>query len=54
MYLDWSEVKAMQSHGIGFGSHSVTHPILSSFIRNRGTGRDLGIKKLDGKMLGFE
>lgn len=29
LYLDWSEVKAMQSHGIEFGSHTSTHPILS-------------------------
>lgn len=27
--LDWREVKAMQERGIEFGSHTITHPMLS-------------------------
>src|SRR6266545_4736762 len=27
--LDWREVKEMQSQGIEFGSHTITHPMLS-------------------------
>jgi peptidoglycan/xylan/chitin deacetylase (PgdA/CDA1 family) len=27
--LTWDDVKLMHRHGISFGSHSVTHPILS-------------------------
>ena len=27
--LDWAEVKAMQAQGVEFGSHTLTHPMLS-------------------------
>lgn len=29
LMLNWDEVRAMHQHGISFGSHTVTHPILS-------------------------
>jgi len=29
LMLDWDEVREMRSHGIEFGSHTMTHPILS-------------------------
>ena len=37
LMLSWEEVKAMHYNGISFGSHTVTHPILSrlSLERNR-------------------
>jgi hypothetical protein len=28
LYLDWDEVRAMESRGISFGSHTATHPNL--------------------------
>jgi peptidoglycan/xylan/chitin deacetylase (PgdA/CDA1 family) len=28
--LDWTEVREMQAHGIDFGSHTITHPMLST------------------------
>jgi peptidoglycan/xylan/chitin deacetylase (PgdA/CDA1 family) len=27
--LDWREVKEMQAQGVEFGSHTLTHPMLS-------------------------
>ena len=27
--LDWAQVKEMQAHGVHFGSHTLTHPMLS-------------------------
>ena len=53
VYLDWSEVKAMQSHGIGFGSHSVTHPILSFLSETEAREEILESKRLMEKMLGI-
>lgn len=53
VYLDWSEVKAMQSHGIGFGSHSVTHPILSFLSETEAREEIWESKSLMEKMLGI-
>jgi peptidoglycan/xylan/chitin deacetylase (PgdA/CDA1 family) len=30
LYLSWDDVRYMQEHGIEFGAHAVTHPILTS------------------------
>jgi peptidoglycan/xylan/chitin deacetylase (PgdA/CDA1 family) len=52
VYLDWSEVKTMQSHGIGFGSHTVTHPILSLLSEDEAREEVLESKRLMEKILG--
>ena len=33
--LDWREVKEMQAQGIEFGSHTITHPMLSQVAAGR-------------------
>ena len=53
VYLDWSEVKAMQSHGIGFGSHTVTHPILSLLSEAEAREEVLESKRLMEDILGI-
>jgi peptidoglycan/xylan/chitin deacetylase (PgdA/CDA1 family) len=53
VYLDWSEVKAMQSHGIGFGSHTATHPILSLLSEAEAREEVLESKRLIEKNLGI-
>jgi peptidoglycan/xylan/chitin deacetylase (PgdA/CDA1 family) len=52
VYLDWSEVKAMHSHGIGFGSHTVTHPILSLLSEAEAREEVLESKRFMENMLG--
>lgn len=54
MYLDWSEVKAMQSHGIGFGSHTVTHPILSLLSEDEARAEVVESKRLMENILGIQ
>ena len=33
--LNWDEIRVMQQHNITFGSHTVTHPILSRISAER-------------------
>lgn len=33
--LSWAQVREMGAHGIEFGSHTVTHPILANLTQNR-------------------
>jgi peptidoglycan/xylan/chitin deacetylase (PgdA/CDA1 family) len=35
LMLNWDEIRIMQQHNIAFGSHSVTHPILSRISAER-------------------
>jgi peptidoglycan/xylan/chitin deacetylase (PgdA/CDA1 family) len=35
LMLNWDEIRVMQRHGIDFGSHTVTHPILSRLPDDR-------------------
>lgn len=35
LMLNWGDVQAMARHGISFGSHTVTHPILSKISRDK-------------------
>jgi peptidoglycan/xylan/chitin deacetylase (PgdA/CDA1 family) len=35
LMLSWDEVREMHQHGIAFGSHTVTHPILSTLSTER-------------------
>jgi peptidoglycan/xylan/chitin deacetylase (PgdA/CDA1 family) len=53
IYLDWSEVKAMQSYRIGFGSHTVSHPILSLLSEAEAREEVLESKRLMEKILGI-
>ena len=45
LMLSWDEVKEMHDSGMSFGSHSVTHPILSTLSIDRCKTEILGSKK---------
>lgn len=34
LFLDWTEIREMSQNGIDFGSHTVTHPILTSLQKS--------------------
>jgi hypothetical protein len=44
LMLSWEEIKTMQEHKINFGSHTVTHPILSRISPDK-IRRELTISK---------
>jgi len=43
--LSWDEVCRMSKYGIGFGAHTVTHPVLAGLSRERLEDEVLGSKK---------
>ena len=49
---DWNEVRELQKHGIGFGSHTVTHPQLQRPGHAFHQGRDCGVQANDRENLG--
>jgi len=49
--LDWDEVKEMASHGISFGSHTQTHPIMPSIQVDMASEEIRGSKKTIEKHL---
>lgn len=53
LYLDWEQVRAMSAGGIEFGSHSRTHPCLSSVqgetLRNEVAGSKADLQQKLGK-----
>lgn len=54
LMLAWSEIKEMASHGIAFGSHTMSHPILSRLAPERLRAEILGSKKAIESQLGVE
>jgi len=50
--LAWEEIKAMDRAGVGFGSHSKTHPVLSNLSIEQLKGELIDSKKRIEDMLG--
>ena len=53
LMLDWDEIKEMHDSGISFGSHTVTHPILSTLSIDRTKMEVYGSKKTIEEKLGI-
>ncbi len=54
LMLSWSEVKEMALHGITFGSHTMSHPVLSRLAPERMRAEIMGSKKVIEGQLGME
>jgi peptidoglycan/xylan/chitin deacetylase (PgdA/CDA1 family) len=54
MHLTWDEVKDMAAHGIEFGSHTVTHPILANVSEPQLAEEIAGSKRAIEARLGRE
>lgn len=52
LMLTWDEVKIMQRHGVAFGSHSVSHPILPRLSAERAVEEIYTSKQLIEEQLG--
>src|SRR5215471_6751618 len=54
MHLSWDEIREMADHGIEFGSHTVTHPVLSNVDDDRLEKEVFESKKAIERELGRE
>jgi peptidoglycan/xylan/chitin deacetylase (PgdA/CDA1 family) len=50
--LSWKEVREMHAHGIRFGSHTMSHPVLSTLSPERMRAEISGSKKIIEDQLG--
>jgi peptidoglycan/xylan/chitin deacetylase (PgdA/CDA1 family) len=54
LMLDWDRVRAMRRAGVGFGAHTVTHPILSRVTPERARDEVVESKRAIERALGEE
>jgi peptidoglycan/xylan/chitin deacetylase (PgdA/CDA1 family) len=54
LMLSWSEVREMQGQGIRFGSHTMSHPVLSTLTPERMCWEISGSKKVIEDQLGID
>jgi peptidoglycan/xylan/chitin deacetylase (PgdA/CDA1 family) len=52
LMLSWKEVREMHAHGIRFGSHTMSHPVLSTLSPERTRAEISGSKKIIEDQLG--
>ena len=52
--LTWQQIREMEAHGFEFGSHTRTHPLLTSLIGDRGWGEISGSRSMLESKLGHQ